>query len=272
MRAGGEAAGFYLVLFQREADAANTADATAVSAAEGTISRVADDEIQFLKQQLAATVEQYEAANEELKASNEELQAMNEEMRSATEELETSKEELQSVNEELTTVNHELKANVEELSNTNADLNNLMASTDVGTIFLDRQLRIHRFTPAAQKIFNLIPSDMGRPLSDITSALKYDGFIRDVETVLHDLQTIEQEVRVGEEETWYLTRIAPYRTQDDRIAGVVATFIDINRRKRAEDELRESETRFRTLSETAPALIWFNDSEGKNRYINRQYV
>ncbi|MFL6585056.1 MAG: PAS domain S-box protein [Chthoniobacterales bacterium] len=268
MKAADEASGFYLVLFNNQSQ--HTAPAPAAPAAG--ISREADDEIQFLKEQLAATVEQYEASSEELKASNEELQAMNEEMRSATEELETSKEELQSVNEELITVNHELKANVEELSRTNADLSNLMASTDVGTIFLDRQLRIHRFTPAAQKIFNLIPSDMGRPLSDITSALKYDGFIRDVETVLHDLQTIEQEVRVGEEETWYLTRIAPYRTQDDRIAGVVATFIDINRRKRAEDELRESETRFRTLSETAPALIWFNDSEGKNRYINRQYV
>ena len=89
-------------------------------------------------------------------------------MRSATEELETSKEELQSVNEELTTVNHELKSSVEDLSRANADLNNLMASTDIGTIFLDRQLRIHRFTPSAQKIFNLLPADMGRPLSDIT--------------------------------------------------------------------------------------------------------
>src|SRR5947208_14798347 len=106
---------------------------------------------------------------------------MNEEMRTATEELETSKEQLQSVNEELTTVNHELKANVEELSRTNADLNNLMASTDVGTIFLDRQLRIHRFTPAAQKIINLIPADMGRPMTQITTQLKYDTLLEDSE-------------------------------------------------------------------------------------------
>ena len=158
---------------------------------------------------------------------------MNEEMRSAAEELETSKEELQSVNEELITVNHELKSNVEELSQTNADLNNLMASTDIGTIFLDRQLRIHRFTPSAQKIFNLIPADIGRPISDITSRLHYDGFIAECEKVLESLQTIEREVLVGGDgdAQWYMTRIAPYRTSEDRIAGVVATFIDINRRK-----------------------------------------
>ncbi|MDQ6655889.1 MAG: PAS domain S-box protein, partial [Verrucomicrobiota bacterium] len=209
----------------------------------------ADEEIQFLKEQLANTIEQYEATHEELKASNEELQAMNEEMRSATEELETSKEELQSVNEELTTVNHELKANVEELSLTNTDLNNLMASTDIGTIFLNRELRIHRFTPSAQKIFNLIPADLGRPISDITSRLHYDGFLRDLEEVLRDLQTTEREVQVGNgdaEREWYLTRIAPYRTGDDRIAGVVATFINITARKKAEEELRSSETELRS--------------------------
>src|SRR4051812_3295344 len=154
---------------------------------------------------------------------------MNEEMRSATEELETSKEELQSVNEELTTVNHELKSNVEELSRTNADLNNLMASTDIGTVFLDRQLRIQRFTPSAQKIFNLIPSDLGRPIGDITSKLNYPMFVTDAEQVIRDLSTVEREVQVGNE-SWYLTRIAPYRTGEDRIAGVVATFIDISRR------------------------------------------
>ena len=162
------------------------------------MARDADDEIQFLREQLNATVEQYEAANEELKASNEELQAMNEEMRSATEELETNKEELQSVNEELITVNHELKSSVEELSQANADLNNLMASTDIGTIFLDRQLRIQRFTPSAQKIFNLIPADMGRPISDITSRLNYEDFIAEAESVLRDLRMIEREVQVGD--------------------------------------------------------------------------
>src|SRR5207237_9777983 len=171
----------------------------ATGPADEIVTPTADDEIQFLKEQLNATVEQYEAGNEELKASNEELQAMNEELRSATEELETSKEELQSVNEELSTVNHELKNNVEELSRANADLNNLMASTDIGTVFLDRQLRIHRFTPSAQKIFNLLPADMGRPIADITSKLNYEGFVADAEKVLHDLSRLERQVQIGQD-------------------------------------------------------------------------
>lgn len=269
MRSGDQASGFFLVLFEKEDEAAPHENAPA--AAPESISREANEEIEFLKQQLNSTVEQYESANEELKASNEELQAMNEEMRTASEELETSKEELQSVNEEMITVNNELKSSVEELSRTNADLNNLMASSDIGTIFLDRQLRIHRFTPAAQEIFHLIPSDMGRPISDITSALKYEGFMTDAGQVLHDLHTVEREVQVSDGK-WYLTRIAPYRTAEDRIAGVVATFIDITRRKNAEEALRHSEAKFRTLSDTAPALIWFNDANGNNQYVNQQYL
>ncbi len=164
------AKGFFLVLFQKQAEPGPKS----VPPPPSDVTRELDREIQYLKEQLNSTVEQSEAAGEELKASNEELQASNEEMRSATEELETSKEELQSVNEELSTVNHELKSNVEELSRANADLNNLMASTDIGTIFLDRQFRVQRFTPSAQRIFNLIPSDLDRPLADITHRLAYE--------------------------------------------------------------------------------------------------
>src|SRR6185437_8016264 len=153
MSATDQAQGFFLVFFEKE----GTGPAETVTPIpREAISRDTEEELQFLKQQLSMTVEQYEAANEELKASNEELQAMNEELRSATEELETSKEELQSVNEELSTVNHELKSSVEELSRTNADLSNLMASTDIGTIFLDREFRIKRYTPRAADLFNII--------------------------------------------------------------------------------------------------------------------
>ncbi len=205
IRQDGVAEDYFLILFERQPD---LADLPPGPAEHDAVNRDLDAEIHHLKDQLNSTVEQYEATNEELKASNEELQAMNEEMRSAGEELETSKEELQSVNEELTTVNHELKSSVEELSRANADLNNLMASTDIGTIFLDRQLRIQRFTPSAQKIFNLIPADMGRPVSDITHKLAYENFLEDAERVLHDLHVVEHEVRVGEN-SWFMTRIAP---------------------------------------------------------------
>ncbi len=276
MRENDKAEGFFLVLFKKETG--GESQAVPLDISRDAVVRGADEEIQYLKQQLAATAEQYEAANEELKASNEELRAMNEEMRSATEELETSKEELQSVNEELTTVNYELKANVEELSGTNADLNNLMASTDIGTLFLDRQLRIHRFTPSAQKIFNLIPADIGRPISDITSRLHYDGFLTDLDDVLQNLQTIEREVRVGDG-AWYLTRVAPYRTGEDRIAGVVATFINITPRKQAEEELRavsdEMATqveRFNTIMAAVPDFLYQFDLEGRFTYISQSLL
>ncbi len=268
IRQDGAAEDFFLVLFERELD---LAAAPPAAAQPDTINRDLDEEIQHLKAQLNATVEQYEATNEELKASNEELQAMNEEMRSATEELETSKEELQSVNEELTTVNHELKSSVEELSQANADLSNLMASTDIGTVFLDRQLRIQRFTPSAQEIFNLIPADLGRPLSDITHKLAYESFLEDAEHVLRDLGTVEREVRVGDA-SWYMTRIAPYRTSDDRIAGVVATFIDITRRKVAEDELRESEERTRRALEIETVGVIFLSTDGQITDTNDAFL
>ncbi|HEY3664290.1 MAG TPA: PAS domain S-box protein, partial [Chthoniobacterales bacterium] len=251
--AGEGAEKFYLVLFAQNAEPPTIlADPTP----PGDVTRSLDEEIQHLKEQLAATVEQYEAGNEELKASNEELQAINEEMRSATEELETSKEELQSVNEELTTVNNELKSSVEDLSKANADLNNLMSSSDIGTLFLNRELRIQRFTPAAQRIFNLLPADVGRPLSDITHKLQYDGLTGDVHQVLDHLTIIEREVSLRND-GWFLLRIAPYRTAEDRIAGVVATFFDITRRKKAEEELRASEARLRQAFEIETVGVIF---------------
>ena len=148
-----------------------------------------------MKAQLRATIEQYETQVEEAKASNEELQATNEELRSAAEELETSKEELQSVNEELTTVNQELKIKIEELAVTNNNFQNLINSTEIGTIFLDRLLRVKLSTPGSRDIFNLLPLDAGRPLSDITSNLVDDQLKEDAEQVLQHLQTVEREVR-----------------------------------------------------------------------------
>ncbi|VWX63227.1 Protein-glutamate methylesterase [Burkholderiales bacterium 8X] len=193
-----------------------------------------DQELERLRMQLRDTVEQYEISTQELKASNEELQAINEELRSATEELETSREELQSINEELTTVNHELKAKVDELAHANADMQNLINATAIATVFLDRELRITRYTPASVRIFNFIPGDLGRPLSDLTPQLNYRELGEDAARVLERLAPIEREVG-REDGGWFLARLLPYRTAEDRIAGVVISFIDITDRKHAEE-------------------------------------
>ena len=237
--AGDLAPDFLLVVFEE-----HPADGAAAVAAPR--SAEADQAAQHLERELVATkahlrdtIEESEASTEELKASNEELQAMNEELRSATEELETSREELQSINEELTTVNDELKSKVDQLARSNSDLQNLMAATDIATVFLDRELRIMRFTPSAKTLFNLIPTDLGRPLSDLSRQLDYPEIVADAERALAHLQPAEREVRAGER--WYIARTLPYRTADDHIAGVVLTFLDITERKASEEQLRRSE-------------------------------
>ena len=201
------------------------------------VSHQLERELERTKAQLRDTVEQSEASTEELKASNEELQAMNEELRSATEELETSREELQSINEELATVNLELKSKVDELGHSNSDLHVLMAATAIATIFLDRDLRIVRYTPPAVDLFSLIPTDIGRPLSDLTHRLDYPEIERDARRALGELVPSEREVQAGGR--WFLARTLPYRTADDRIGGVVFTFVDITERRHAEEALRE---------------------------------
>jgi len=225
--------------------------------------RQMEEQLQRTKDQLRNTIEQYETQTEELKASNEELQAINEELRSATEELETSKEELQSLNEELQTVNHELKDKVDEISRINSDLQNLLAATDIGTIFLDRELKIKRYTPRAQEFFNIIPTDIGRPLGHLTHKLDYSGLAEDAERVLETLMRVEREVQsVGDQ--WYLARLFPYRTLEDKIDGVVLTFIDITERKKTEGRLRRSEESLRVLFDSVrDYAIFTSDKEGR---------
>jgi two-component system CheB/CheR fusion protein len=198
-------------------------------------------ELQFSQSQLLASREEYEGANEELRAANEELQSVNEEHRSTAEELETSKEELQSINEELQTVNSELKAKLESVSRANGDIQNLMAATDVGILSLDPQLRINRFTPPISELFNIVAGDEGRPVTDFTHRLDYDGLAGDARKVLRDLGSSDREVR-GKDGGWYLARLKPYRTVEDKVDGVVVTFVDIGERRRTEDARRESES------------------------------
>ena len=229
--------GFILVLFQTPDEESKSDTIETISPPAEPIARQLEEELMRVRSQVRATIEQHELQQEELKASNEELQAMNEELRSSAEELETSKEELQSVNEELTTVNQELKIKIEELSQSNNDFQNLMNSAEIGTIFLDRSLRVKLFTPRTRDMFNLIPADIGRPLSDITNKLSGTEVISDVERVLETLVTIDREVQTSDNH-WYHMKILPYRTADDRINGAIMTFTDITARRQAEAALR----------------------------------
>jgi two-component system, chemotaxis family, CheB/CheR fusion protein len=265
---GTEAGRFFLVVFESVHEPGIAPLET--PSPPDTMTRHLEDEIQHLRAQLNATVEQYEASLEELKAANEEQQSVNEEMRSTAEELETSKEELQATNEELTTLNQELKSNLNDLSRANGDLQNLMASTETGTIFLDRQLCIQRFTPRIRELFNLIPTDIGRPLSDITHKLNYQHFTEDSERVLETLLRSEREV--DSDGRCFLARLLPYRTLDDRIDGVVLTFIDITERKRAEDAVHESEEQFRRAIEEAPIPIIMHAEDGTVLQISRTWT
>ena len=203
-------------------------------------------ELQFTQSELRASREEYEGANEELRAANEELQSINEEYRSTAEELETSKEELQSINEELQTVNSELKSKLETETRAHSDVQNLMAATDVGILFLDPHLRINRFTPRISELFNIVPGDEGRSVADFTNRLDYEELAADARKVLRDLAQTEREVH-GKDGSWYLTRLRPYRTIEDKIDGVVVTFVDIGERRRAADALKDRESRMQIM-------------------------
>jgi two-component system CheB/CheR fusion protein len=254
-----------LVVFL-EGEAFETAEGEArggVDGADQTAARLRQD-LEFAQARLRTSHEQSEAANEELRAANEELQSINEEYRSTAEELETSKEELQSINEELQTVNSELKLKLESVSRANSDLQNLMAATDFGTLFLDPALRIKRFTPPLTGLFSVNPSDVGRPITDFAHQLEYGGLAADATRVIETLTPIQRELR-SQEGGWFLVRFRPYRTVEDKIDGVVVTFVDITERRRTEDALRASEEHLRQqlrLVELShePILIWdFDD-------------
>jgi two-component system CheB/CheR fusion protein len=177
---------------------------------------------------LVSTLEQLESSNEELKSANEEMQSVNEELQSTNEELETSKEELQSVNEELATVNAELQSKVTALSRANNDMNNLLAGTGIGTVFVDHKLQILRFTPDAKHLIHLIPSDVGRNIGhQVTRLLDYHTLVADIESVLDSLVPREVVVK-SDEGLWYKMRIQPYRTLDNVIEGAVVSFVDIS--------------------------------------------
>lgn len=192
--------------------------------------RELEGELKVTRERLHTTIEELETSNEELKSANEELQSMNEELQSTNEELETSKEELQSLNEELLTVNTELQNKVDQLSEVNDDMNNLLNSIEIPTIFIDKNLKIKRFTKETTKLVNLIPSDTGRPLEDIVSNIEYEDMIKDIKEVMERVIFKEKEVTTKDGK-WYLARIIPYKTLENIIEGAVITFMDISEQK-----------------------------------------
>jgi two-component system, chemotaxis family, CheB/CheR fusion protein len=236
--------------------------------------RELEQELRSTKEYLQTTIEELETANEELKSTNEELQSSNEELQSTNEELETSKEELQSVNEELVTVNSELEEKINQFAKTSSDMQNLLSSTDIGTIFLDTGLHIERFTPVMTKFINLIPSDVGRPVSDIVPRMDYQGLPEDARKVLRTLIPEQVEVRTKDDQ-WYNMRILPYRTVDNMIDGVVVTFVDVTDRKIMEIKVREalrySETAVNTVRE--PLVVLDQDLKviSANRSFHRAF-
>ncbi len=231
-----EADGLILITFEEYC--AHSKTAADMSFSESNVSQL-ENELKMTREELHGTIEYLENLNERFKAANEEAETSNEELQSSNEELETSREELQSLNEELNTANVQLQEKIEDLERANDDVNNLLESTHIATVFLDRELKVKRYTPAIVNLFSLIPSDFGRPIADILKKFDDNDLTDDAAKVLANLTPIAKEVQAGQNQ-WYIRRVTPYRTKDDRIDGVVITFADITVLKRSEKALREA--------------------------------
>ncbi len=233
------------------------------------LQRDLQEELQATQDELQNAVEELEQSNEELRAANEEVVSINEELQSSNEELETSKEELQSLNEELSTVNAQLQAKVEELEKSTNDLSNLLANTEVATVFLDPQLRVRNFTPSATVLFNLLPSDIGRPIGHFAPKFTGRDLRPDLKSVLERWVPLEDEVTVGDR--IFLRRILPYRARDNRVDGVVLTFIDITERIFAERAIASSKEYAERIVETVGGGLIVLDQNLRVKSANRWF-
>jgi two-component system, chemotaxis family, CheB/CheR fusion protein len=229
--------------------------------------QASEDDLATARAELRDTTEQFERTNEELKAANEEVTSMNEELQSTNEELETSKEELQSFNEELQTVNSQLQYKNQELADTTDTLNNLLASSEIATVFLDRAFCIRWFSPSSKDLLELVDTDIGRPVTHFAWKVADEDLLRDAESVLQKLTGIDAEVR-SSAGRWYLRRVLPYRTHDDRIAGVVIAFIDITDRKLAQDAINEARLFAEAIINTVRHPVMVLDGELRVQSIN----
>lgn len=229
-----------------------------------------ESELQHIKENLKSSLEEKQTSEEELKSTNEELQSTNEELQSTNEELTTSKEEMQSLNEEIQTVNLELQRKVDQFSLVESDMKNLLNSTDIATLFLNKNLCIRRFTTNVTKIFKMVQSDIDRPFTDLVTKLEYPDIADDARSVLQNLVYIEKTIPSNDGH-WYLTRIIPYRTLEDRIDGLVMTFIDITRSKIMEIELRNNNDVFKELINSLSSAIMIVERDGRIVRINSEF-
>jgi hypothetical protein len=247
--------GLVMIVFTDVATAEASKASIRPSKAKARNARVMELEQQILRVSTEgrASHEEMQTAQEELRSANEELQSTNEELQSTNEELTTSKEEMQSMNEELQTVNAELQGKLDELSRTSNDMKNLLNSTDLAILFLDHDLSVRRFTPEATKIINLIPADIGRPITDLASELRYGELATDAREVLRTLVSAEKPISARDGRSFNV-RIMPYRTVDDRIDGVVITFTDITASRNLEAKLRAKQASLekRVLHQSRP--------------------
>lgn len=228
-----------------------------------------EKELQYAREEMQSTLEEMQTSQEELKSSNEELQSTNEELQSTNEELTTSKEEMQSLNEELQTVNAELQSKVDDFTRVNNDMKNLLNSTEIATLFLDKELNIRRYTDQATKIFKLIKSDIGRPFTDQVSDLIYPELVKDAQEVLKTLVFIKKQIPT-KDKRWFSVRIMPYRTFDDRIDGLVITFFNITDLKQMEAELHKKEQMHHLILNTSSDIIIKTTTDWKIMEFNIQ--
>jgi two-component system CheB/CheR fusion protein len=267
-------AGLLLVSFAPESEPRATAHPVPPSdredAENAASQRTLEEELKSTRAELQSTVEQMESANEELKAANEEVTSMNEELQSTNEELETSKEELQSYNEELHTINNQLQHKNQELENLADDQNNLLAGTEVATIFLDMKHRIKWFSPASSELLDLVPSDIGRPLTHFAPKFDDPNLLHDLEAVLEKLTRNAAEISSAAGR-WYLRRLIPYRTRDNRIAGTVLTFTDITERKHIADAVNEARVYAEAVVDTIRQPLLTLDAELRVQSANRAF-
>lgn len=238
---------------------------------EVNINQAAVGKIDELEEELKHSRENLQSTIEELETSNEELQATNEELMSANEELQSTNEELQSVNEELYTVNSEYQNKIEELNNLNDDMNNFLRSSNIGTIFLDKNFLIRRFTPAIKNILPILEQDIGRPIEIFSASFDQVNFIEDSKKVIENFTPTVRVIHV-KNEIWYEMHIHPYQTKDSIIEGVIISFVNIHERKEKENKIIEQNYLLETLIETFPVPVFYKDMKGKYIGVNSAFL